>query len=266
MLAEKLRRACTTSSGWIRLLLSAALVSNAVSAVGKPPLVAIDIGHTLRAPGATSARGIPEFEFNNSLAQTINRRLLASDLRTLLINGDGHIEGLSERTAIAGRAGADFFLSIHHDSVQPQYLSPWTVDGIERRRSEGKHGFSLFVSSLNADPACSLRCASAIGQALRREGFTPSRYHAEPINGENRPFADEENGVHFYPRLAVLRTARSPAVLLEAGVITDPEEERRLEDPATREAIGRAVAAGLQSCLTVAPPSTLLTVKLGSHR
>ena len=55
--------------------------------------------------------------------------------------------------------------------------------------------------------------------------------------------------MHFYNGLAVLKTARSPAVLLEAGVIVDSEEERRMQDPATREAIGRAVAAGLQSCL-----------------
>ena len=36
--------------------------------VGAAPLVAVDVGHSLAVPGATSARGRPEFEFNCDLA------------------------------------------------------------------------------------------------------------------------------------------------------------------------------------------------------
>ena len=54
----------------------------------------------------------------------------------------------------------------------------------------------------------SLACASAIGAELRAAGMTPSRYHADPVIGENRPFADELNGVHFYDNLGGRRRRR----------------------------------------------------------
>ncbi len=43
---------------------------------------------------------------------------------------------------------------------------------------------------------------------MRASGLTPSRYHADPVLGENRPFADEANGVHYFDNLAVARSVR----------------------------------------------------------
>jgi len=95
----------------------------------------------------------------------------------------------------------------------------------------------------------SLACASAIGAALRGAGFSPSLYHADPIPGENKPFADRRNGVHYYDNLIVLKTARTPAVLLEAGVIVNRDEELKVQSEEVRRRIAAAVADGLQRCL-----------------
>src|SRR5678810_566648 len=81
------------------------------------------------------------------------------------------------------------------------------------------------------------RQASAIGEELRAAGMTPSRYHADPVIGENRPFADELNGVHYYDNLGVAKTAKMPAVLIESGVIINRDEEARMNDPAVRARI-----------------------------
>jgi N-acetylmuramoyl-L-alanine amidase len=105
------------------------------------------------------------------------------------------------------------------------------------------------VSSAKPHLKKSLGCASAIGAALRRAGFKPSRYHADPLLGENRPFADESNGVHYFDNLAVLKTAGIPALLLEAGVIVNRDEEMRLRDPATRMRISESIVAAVGSCL-----------------
>ena len=110
-------------------------------------------------------------------------------------------------------------------------------------------GFSLFVSRHNPQRAKSLACASAIGAELRAAGFTPSRYHADPVIGENRPFADEANGVHYYDNLGVGKTATMPSVLVEAGVIVNRQEEKRMLDPAVRARIARAIAQGVAACL-----------------
>ena len=143
----------------------------------------------------------------------------------------------------------DLFISIHHDSVQPRYLSSWESDGETFQYSDMFAGFSLFVSRLNSHTEASLKCASAIGAALRGAGFTPSRYHADPIVGENRPFADEANGVHYFDNLAVLKTASIPALLFEAGVIVNRDEELRMRDPAVRDRIAEGIAKAVGICL-----------------
>jgi N-acetylmuramoyl-L-alanine amidase len=213
------------------------------------PLIAIDIGHSLSRPGAISARGEPEFSFNRGLALVVERVLRERSFRTRLIGEQGDIEKLTDRSAAAASAGAAFLLSLHHDSVQPQYLEAWQVDGRQQHHSDRFSGFSLLVSRSNPDAGKSLECARAIGGELRRSGFSYSRHHNEPIPGENRPFADAVNGVYYFDELMVLKTATMPAVLLEAGIIVNPDDERALADPKTRERIARALADGLARCL-----------------
>jgi N-acetylmuramoyl-L-alanine amidase len=225
----------------------AALLLVTSAAAREPPLVAVDVGHYAAEPGATSARGRPELEFNRELAALIRDALQARGVRVVLIGADGDMAVLSRRTAAA--RGADLFLSVHHDSVQPHYLEEWVHEGETRRFSDRFAGYSLFVSRRNPELAASLACASAIGAAMRGAGFVPSLYHAEPTPGESKPFADRANGVHYYDNLVVLHTATQPAVLFEAGVIVNRAEELALRDPATRARMAEAVADGVRSCL-----------------
>ena len=214
-------------------------------------LVAIDVGHSLDAPGVTSAHGRVEFEYNRELALSIERALNAGGLATRMIGADGTQNNLGGRPTRA--RGAGFFLSVHHDSVQAHFLQTWVHEGRELRYSDRYAGFSLFVSRRNPALAGSLRCASRLGEELRRAGFEPSLYHADPIPGEMKPFADRANGVHYYDNLAVLKGAGSPAVLLEAGVIVNRREELILADAPTRARMATAVAAGLARCLGSPP-------------
>lgn len=209
--------------------------------------VAIDVGHSRAAPGATSARGRVEFEFNRDLALVLESALARRGIATRLVGAAGDQANLGARPVLA--RGTRLFVSVHHDSVQPHYLQTWSYAGAERAFSDRYQGFSLFVSRKNPALAASLACASRIGEQLRAAGFHPSLYHAEAIAGENRAFADRANGVHYYDNLAVLKGAASSAVLIEAGVIVNREEELRLADPEIRERIAEGVARGISACL-----------------
>lgn len=158
-------------------------------------------------------------------------------MQVRLIGERGDYAVLYHRTRDA--QGADLFVSIHHDSVKEELLP----------QADRFSGFSLFISKSNPKVEKSLACASAIGASLRAAGFTPSRYHADPVTGAPRPFADETNGVHWYDNLAVARTATMPSVLVEAGVIVNREEDKRMRDPQVRARIAAAVAQGVQACL-----------------
>jgi N-acetylmuramoyl-L-alanine amidase len=199
--------------------------------------VAVDVGHYFEKPGVISASGVAEFEYNKALAAQVRDALAQAGVGVRLIGENGDFAELDARPRAA--RGADLFVSIHHDSVQERYLP------VAHRFA----GFSLFVSRLNPKVRQSLACASAIGAAMRRAGFIPSRYHADPVLGEHRPFADEQNGVHYFDNLAVAKAATMPALLFEAGVIVNPAEEARMAQPAVRAAIADAMAKGVVECL-----------------
>ena len=231
----------------IRMLFGVVLAALALGAGGAQP-VAIDVGHYLAKPGATSAYGVPEFEYNQSLAAVIAARLEADDVPVRLIGFRGEMEDLYARAPQAEEAGAQFLLSIHHDSVKAELQQPWIWNGREQRYSTYASGFSLFVSRKNPRLAESLACASAIGAALRAAGLKPTAHHAEVASGIGRPWADETNGVYYYDNLVVLKTATVPAVLFEAGVIVHPDEARELATAERRALSAAAVERGLKDC------------------
>ena len=200
--------------------------------------VAVDVGHSLLNPGVISVTGIPEFEYNRTLALKVRDLLLASGVVVRMIGERGDFDVLHERTLAA--RGVDLFVSIHHDSVQERYLPV----------ADHFSGFSLFVSRNNPLVDKSRECASAIGAEMLKAGFTRSLYHADPVLGEDRPFADEANGVHYFDNLAVARTATMPSLLFEAGVLVNRNEEARLARPETQAAMANAIVQGVLRCLS----------------
>ncbi|HEX3141210.1 MAG TPA: N-acetylmuramoyl-L-alanine amidase, partial [Rhizobacter sp.] len=201
--------------------------------------VAVDTGHTPQRPGARGPGGGEEYRFNLALSTRLAEQLASRGYTVLRIAADGQPIELKERTAKA--AGADLFVSIHHDSIQ----QAWIDEGRRREFS----GYAVFVSGKNPDLPSSLRCAKRIGEQLGAAGEHASLYHATPITGENRPLLDAPNGVHSFDDLIVLKTATMPAVLIEAGVIANPEEEIRLGESATQAMLARAIADGVVHCL-----------------
>ena len=216
----------------------------------KQPVVAIDIGHLPLTPGATSARGAGEYAFNKAIAE-----LLAAELRkknkvaVVVVNTQGGQIRLNDRTKEAEASGADLFVSIHHDSVQPKYLSEWDYKGNTLRFSDRFSGYSLFYSETNAHPVGSLRAAKIIGDSIRSRGFLPTPHHAEPIPGENRPLIDPFRGIYRFDDLVVLKSAPMPAVLIECGVIVNRSEEKKLLTASYRRRLVDAIAIGIEEYL-----------------
>jgi N-acetylmuramoyl-L-alanine amidase len=204
--------------------------------------VAIDIGHTPESPGAMSARGIPEFAFNLALGRDATAALGAAGFpaQRIIVEGAGK-EQLSRRVAVARAMRPALLISIHHDSVQEHYLQKWRFAGRERRYSDRFSGFSVFVSEANERFEDSLAFAQALGRQLTGAGLTFSTHHAEPIPGENRKLLDPGNGVFAFRQLRVLKNAPAPAVLLEAGLIVNRQDELMLASPERRKVVADAI-------------------------
>lgn len=236
-----MRGGCRVVMAVFRLLLGGMVGCAALSAPVLACTVALDPGHSRDRLGATSARGAGEWFFNRALTETVAATLTAQGVTAVVINPGGGPIGLKDRTRQAAAAGADLFLSIHHDSVQPQYLTPWQVEGRERAYSDRFAGFGVFVSGRNIAFAASRTVGEGLADALMAAGLRPSLHHAEPIAGENRPLLDARRGLYRYDDLVVLHSAPMPAVLLEAAVIVNRAEEQTATTPEFRQRVAGAV-------------------------
>ena len=249
--------------GIITVLLAAMLLSASAhaSSTGTPPAspaakpdkngcvrgtfrVLLDVGHSAQVPGATSARGVPEYEFNLRLAQGLEKALLRAGFRNTnhLITPGPARAGLFARVEKANAWLADLVISVHHDSVPEWFLETWTHDGKPARFSDRFAGHSLFVSFENKEPQASLLFAQLLGRELKIQGlkYTP-HYTLPAMDWRRRDLLDPETGVYRYDQLVVLRETKVPTVLFEAGSIINRDEELLMSSPERQTKIATAV-------------------------
>lgn len=211
-------------------------------------IVALDTGHSRLKPGALSARGVTEYEFNQKVAELlITEMLFEGYTKSFTISNNNEDISLITRPDIANKREACLLLSIHHDSVQPRYLREWTFNGKKYFYSDKYKGFSIFYSEKNGMPQKSLLFARILGTEMLKEGFSPSLHHAEKIEGENRKLVDKNRGIYEYDDLIVLKKARMAAVLLECGIIVNRSEEEKLCDPANQRKMVMAILRGVEN-------------------
>jgi N-acetylmuramoyl-L-alanine amidase len=227
---------------WLSLLLPADALAQGC-APGRLR-VAIDIGHSRVASGATSATGKQEYYFNKRFAyELVDRAKTSPDVDLFLLMGNNL--SLLDRPYQAAKRGADLLLSIHHDSVHKKYRRYWQHEGRWLEYTDVFKGYSLFVWERGAHLEDSIGIATLIGANLKEAGFPATLHHAEPIEGENRALLNRELGVYAAP-FAVLRYATIPAVLFEVGVIANRSEEKELENAQVRAKIQRQVVSALE--------------------
>ena len=205
--------------------------------------IAIDVGHTPQKPGAISARGVTEYGFNQRLATIIQKHLEShgfSKIHVLLT--EGATQDLLRRLQNTNAIKPDLFLSVHHDSAQPQFFAEWEYQGQLYPYSDIFKGWSLFISNHNSQPKNSFKFASLLANALLKHGLPFSTHHAMAIKGEGRRFVDMDKGIYQFDNLIVLKGVHAPAVLLEAGVIVNRDEETQLSSINRQSAISESVS------------------------
>ena len=210
----------------------------------------LDVGHTPEIPGAISARGDTEYNFNLRLANVIKRKLEdAGFVRTTLLLGTGEaIPSLVRRVTQANAMSADLLLSIHHDSVPQVFKTKWNYEGKDLEYSDRFKGHSIFVSTDNARFSQSLTFAKLLGARLKARGMQYTPHYTESFMGaRRRMLLDAETGVYRYDQLVILRTTHMPSVLLEAGSIVNRDEELLMASEEHQLQIAGAVTEAVSS-------------------
>jgi N-acetylmuramoyl-L-alanine amidase len=225
-------------------------------------VIVLDVGHIAKQPGEqcqrlmpvpcpsgqTSARGVPEYDFNIKLAERIKQELARAGFAStyVLTTQANGAAGLKERANRANSMNADIFLSIHHDGVRDEYLREWLYQGEKHFFYDGSKGFSLHVSPRNRRYEESLRLAQLLANQLIGSGLDFTRVHEQRNpTGARVAFADPMRGIYQRDRLFVLSETEMPAVLLEAGVIVNRDEELVVSTPAYQGIIAGAITEGV---------------------
>src|SRR5262249_34713751 len=109
----------------------------------------------------------------------------------------------------------------------------------------------------NGDPKGSLLFGSLLGKQMKERGLQYTPHYVEKFMGHRRRIlVDAGAGVYRYDQLIVLRSTRMPAVLLEAGLIINRDEEVQLSSPERQALISAAVTDAVEAfCAARAPRS-----------
>ncbi|MCK9549290.1 N-acetylmuramoyl-L-alanine amidase [Aquamicrobium sp.] len=198
-------------------------------------IVALDIGHSPKKAGAISASGYREYNFNRSLTLTVYKELARQHIKAVFVNSSEKDIELKERTSNAKLLGASIFLSIHHDSVPANFFYLTEKHYIR--------GFGTFVSTKNKYFEQSLFLASKISNSLLTQKYKFNTFHNLRIKGESKEIL--EDGVYKYDDLLVLKTAQMPAVLIEAAVIANPNDEILATKQNYKAGIAKAIALAI---------------------
>ena len=209
--------------------------------------IVLDVGHTASSPGAMSARGATEYSFNLKLARRIEQELRDGGFvqtTVLITEGDGRVQ-LFKRSKSANTIAPDLLLSIHHDSVPQSYLEPWTHEGVQRSYSDRFSGFSVFISRDMPKVKASLAFAKLLATELVNRELRFTLHYADTIRSESRVLLDRSLGVYAFDELVVLYKSKVPAVLFEAGLIVNRDEELALASSERQGTIANAVHAAV---------------------
>ena len=218
------------------------------------PIVLIDPGHGGRDPGAAGVSGqVAEKQLTLAMAEQLADLLeKRGRVRVALSRVDDAYLTLDQRAAIARRVGASLFVSLHMDSA-PNPLA---------------RGATLYSLSDVASSEEAARFASAenrAGDALSSEadGSLNSILSDLALRGQMEQSADLARRTvrraagrvalrprpHQFAAFHVLRRADTPALLVEAGYISNVDDEALLATPAGRAPLVLVLAQAIEADL-----------------
>ncbi len=196
----------------------------------RPFVVAIDAGHGGKDVGAVGPHGIYEkqvvYDISRQLAQLIDKD---STMQPVMVRKGDRFIGLGQRSAIARQSGADLFVSVHADAFHDDDAKGTSVYTLMSRKGRRDSNAKTRLASN--------RAAAKVLSSMR----TQQPLHCRQVKRA---------------RYSVLKTHGIPAMLIETGFITNPQEEKKLANPAHQQRIARSIYHGIQAYARTARPKS----------
>ena len=214
------------------------------------PIVVIDAGHGGRDPGATSVSGqVHEKELTLTLAQALRDELVKRGrVRVAMTRDDDRYLTLDERAAVARRLDAAMFVSLHIDSAPNPLARGASVYSLSDVASDEEA--ARLAARENQDlgvGASGNRIDAILSDLAMRSQMSASANLASRLVGKAAGRVELRPNPHRFAAFHVLRRAETPAVLFEAGYLSNVDDELMLRDPAQRAKMVLALAQAIET-------------------
>jgi len=216
--------------------------------------VAIDAGHGGEDPGASGANGSHEKDITLALAKKLKDKIDAQEnMHGVLIRDGDYFVPLGQRVVKARALKADLFMSIHADAfIKPHArgssvfaLSENGATSVAARWLAKRENDADLVGGVNVDvkdPFLKRTLIDLSQTATINDSLKLGHAVLKEIGGINTLHKGEVEQAGF----AVLKAPDIPSILIETAFISNPEEEKRLNDPGYQDKLVDAIVEGVK--------------------
>ncbi len=222
----------------------------------------IDAGHGGEDPGAIGRHGSREKDVTLTIARRLKALVDAEPNMPALLTRDGDFYlPLHGRVEKARRVRADLFVSIHADAFVRPHARGSSVYALSERRATSeaaqwlakKENEADLIGGVNLDvkdpylkkTLIDLAQSATIDYSLRLGSSVLRRL--ESVNTLHKPRVEQAS-------FAVLKAPDVPSILVETAFISNPQEEKRLNDDAYQDKLARALLEGIRDYIAKHPP------------
>lgn len=224
--------------------------------------IAIDPGHGGEDPGAKGAKGSYEKNITLSIARRLKGLIdKQENMRAYLTRDGDYFIPLHERVNKARAVQADLFVSVHADAFIKPHARGSSVFALSEKGATSAAAKWLAKNENEADLIGGVNVATKykyvaqtiidLSQTAQiRDSLILGKAVLEEIGGINqlhKPYVEQAG-------FAVLKAPDIPSILIETAFISNPEEEKRLNDDAYQDKMAAAIVTGIKRYFDRNPP------------
>ena len=224
--------------------------------------IVIDPGHGGEDPGAIGRRGSREKNITLTIAKRLKKLIDGEpNMRALLTRDGDYFLPLQARVDKARQVKADLFVSIHADAFTRPNVRGSSVFALSDKRATSELARALAKKENEADliggvalkgmddylkhTLRDLSQSATIDYSLRLGSSVLRQLGG--VNELHKPRVEQAS-------FAVLTAHDVPSILVETAFISNPQEERRLNDNAYQDKLARAILEGIKEYIAKHPP------------
>jgi N-acetylmuramoyl-L-alanine amidase len=234
---------------------------------GKPVVdrlvtITLDPGHGGEDPGAVGRGGSYEKNVTLAVAKRLKAKIDAEpNMRAVLTRDSDFFVPLHVRVQKARRIQSDLFVSIHADAfINPEargssvfVLSERGASSSAARYLAQKENAADLIGGVNIDvkdPMLARTLLDLSQTATISDSLKLGKSVLGELGGINRLHKGGVEQASF----AVLKAPDIPSILIETAFISNPEEEKRLNDDAYQDKMAEAILSGMKKYFAKNPP------------